>query len=70
MTLLAADGQPVTTRCPSPCTSRCDHGTFCHERHLPPWGRYHDPDGCEKRRAALDEHSRMSAELSGLEETP
>ena len=61
--MIAADGYPVTTRCPTPCDPDCDLGTGCHERHAVPWKRAHDPDDCERRRAALDEHSRLSAEL-------
>ena len=61
--LLAADGYPVTTRCPTPCDPECPLGTACHERHVPPWNRQHDPVDCERHRAALDERSRLSAEL-------
>ena len=60
--MIAADGYPVTTPCPTPCDPDCEPG-ICHERHLVPWKRDHDPDDCERRRAALDEHSRLSAEL-------
>lgn len=67
--LLAADGYPVTTPCPTPCDPDCEPGT-CHERHLVPWKRDHDPAECEARRAALDEHSRLSAELEHERMTP
>jgi hypothetical protein len=65
MKLLATDGYPVTTRCPTRCVPNCDFGAACHERHWPEYVRDHDPDDCEERRAALDAHSRLSAELEG-----
>jgi hypothetical protein len=60
--LAAGDGLPITTACPTPCDDDCELGTAgCHERHA--YRPSHDPEECEKRRAALDEHSRLSAEL-------
>jgi hypothetical protein len=64
--VIAADGFPVTTPCATLCDADCELGTGCHERHQPAWMRDHDPDGCERQRAALDEHSRLSAELGEL----
>lgn len=65
--MLAGDGLPVTTPCPTGCDPDCELGTAgCHERHQPAWMRLHDPDECEKQRAALDEHSRLSAEFGEL----
>lgn len=62
--MTASDGYLVTTPCPTPCDPGCELGAAgCHERHLVPWKRSHDPGGCERERAALDEHSRLSAEL-------
>lgn len=60
--LLADDGEPVTTPCPTPCDEDCElNPGGCHERHA--YRPDHDPGECEARRAALDEHSRLSAEL-------
>lgn len=54
----------VTTPCATLCDADCELGTAgCHERHQPASKRLHDPDGCERTRAALDEHSRLCEEL-------
>lgn len=54
----------VTTPCPTPCDPGCELGTAgCHEHHAVPWKRSHDPERCERERAALDEHSRLSWEI-------
>lgn len=65
--MIAGDGFPVTTPCPVLCGEDCElNPGGCHERHQPRQLRLHDPDECERRRAALDEHSRLSAELEGV----
>jgi hypothetical protein len=54
----------VTTPCPTPCDPDCELGTAgCHERHAHPSVRLHEPERCERERAALDEHSRLSDEI-------
>jgi hypothetical protein len=53
----------VTTPCPTICDPGCELGVAgCHERHLSARSRDHDPDECERRRAALDELSRLGQE--------
>ena len=67
MTLLAGDGGPVTTPCQTQCDEDCElNPGGCHERHVPTHMRLHDADECESRRAALDEHSRLSAEIEDM----
>jgi hypothetical protein len=54
----------VTTPCPTICDPDCELGVAgCHERHLTVRSREHDPDECERQRAALDELSRLGQEI-------
>src|ERR1700759_2758438 len=62
-----AAGTP-TTLCKHPCTAPgCGLPTgACHERDAGEAWAY-DPVACERQRAALDEHSRLSWELEQAE---
>jgi hypothetical protein len=54
----------VTTRCPTICDDDCELGPArCHERHMVATQRDHDPEECERQRAALDELARLGQEI-------
>jgi hypothetical protein len=54
----------LTTRCPTICDEDCELGEAgCHERHMVATQRDHDPEECERQRAALDELTRLGEEF-------
>jgi hypothetical protein len=64
---MSENATPVTTPCPTICEPDCELGAAgCHERHLTPRSRAHDPEECERQRGGSDERTLRGLAILGV----